>query len=84
MSKSAEVIEVDVGKKDAAKPAIAARLEADAKKRQSLTKEDVEGKLKEAEERRQVSSIHTHTSVPRVEDEGVQSVRPFPNILHVV
>jgi hypothetical protein len=76
MSKSAEVIEVDVGKKDAAKPAIAARLEADAKKRQSLTKEDVEGKLKEAEERRQVSSMQTHTKkAPTRGDESNQSAR---------
>jgi len=54
MSKAPEVIEIDTGSKGSgAKPAVAARLEADAKKRQSLTKEDVETKLKEAEERRQ-------------------------------
>ena len=45
-------------KSGGAKPAIAERLEKDAaslqKKRSSLSKEDVETKLKEAEERRQV------------------------------
>jgi len=53
MSAAPAVIEVDVGAGSGAKPAVAQRLEADAKKRQSLTKEDVESKLKEAEERRQ-------------------------------
>jgi hypothetical protein len=43
-----------MGTGSGAKPAVAQRLEADAKKRHSLSKEDVESKLKEAEERRQV------------------------------
>jgi hypothetical protein len=42
-------------------------LQADAKKRHSLTKDDVEGKLKEAEERRQVSTSTQHKADSRSE-----------------
>jgi hypothetical protein len=62
MSQTEELKQVDFheNKQQAAggKPSIASKLEKEAaelqKKRQSLSKDDVENKLKEAEERRQV------------------------------
>ena len=54
-----QTVDMHESKHAGAKPEIASRLEKESqelqKKRQSLSKDDVENKLKEAEERRQVS-----------------------------